>query len=106
MPNTVRQDVMSKIAKFIAALGFVVATAGVAQATPAAAPLNHDSTLVTQAAFGCGPGFRPVGPFHRCVPIHREPMVAVPARPRVVVREPACPSGMHLNSWGRCKPNF
>ena len=32
--------------------------------------------------------------------------ILAPARPRVVVREPACPRGMHLNSWGRCKPNF
>ncbi len=93
---------MSKIAKFAAAFGFVIATAGIAQAMPASVPAHQGLSMATEAAFGCGRGMHPNN-FGRCVP--NGPAVIVrPApvfRPAIVVRRPVCPRGMRLAPNGR-----
>ena len=93
---------MSKIAKFVAVLGFMAASAGVAHAMPAAAPLGQGNSIVSEAAFGCGPGFTRT-PFGRCVPDHRAPIMRRGPEVRPMA---ACPRGTHLAPrGGRCIPN-
>jgi hypothetical protein len=97
---------MSKIAKFAATLGFVVATAGIAQAMPASVPSNHAASLVTEASFGCGRNMHP-NKFGRCVPngpviIDRHaPLVRPMIRPVPLVARPVCPRGTRLSPNGR-----
>lgn len=86
---------MLRIVKFAAAVGFIVAAAGAAQAMPAAVPMTKGSMVVNEIAFGCGPG-QTRNRFGRCE--YR--------RPAPVFRRPVCPRGMHLGPNGRrCVPN-
>ena len=87
----------------LAAAIFAVAGLGAAQAMPIA-PLNSaDSADVIQVAQGCGPGFAR-GPYGRCRPMGRGPVVVV-RRPPVVVVRPGrgCGPGM-VYRYGRCRP--
>ena len=81
---------MSRFASFIAAAGFALLAAGAAQAMPAAAPLDHASSIVSDVRLGCGPGMHPDA-FNRCVPNRRHP----------TMRRLVCPRGTHLAPSGR-----
>ena len=72
--------------KTLIAAAFIVVSAGLAQAMPAA-PIPADG-LTTLVAQGCGPGFYR-GPGGRC-------------RMKPILRP--CPPGMRRNAIGRCVP--
>ncbi|WP_413992018.1 hypothetical protein ACMDCR_07995 [Labrys okinawensis] len=99
---------MFRNAKLAAAFGFAIATAGIAQAMPTTVPQHDESSMTTEAAFGCPNGTHP-DHYGRCkrnndTVVHQGPRFTpiVPAARRLV-----CPPRMRLDPSGhRCVLRF